>query len=131
MSLESRTRASVGIECGRETRESGAWEMQLRRAGRWPRGRGPALKPLTLPQGLFLVLASTWMQRSRHIFTWTVLSSDTVCSSMIVPGEDLVVAVQSPVPPQPHTPVVSPAYVLSMECDNFICVMNAFLKTGL
>lgn len=32
MSPESR--ASGGIECGRETRESGAWEMRLRGLGR-------------------------------------------------------------------------------------------------
>lgn len=131
MSLESRTRASVGTECGRQMRESGAWEMQLRWAGRWSRRRGPPLKLLMLPQGLFLVLASTWMQRSRHIFTWTVLSSDTACSSMIAPGEDLAVAVPSPVPPQLHTPVVSPVYFLFIGCGNFIYVMNVFLKTGL
>lgn len=93
---------------------------------------GPSsLKLLMFPQCLFLVLASTWMQRGRHIFTWTVQSLDTVCSSMIAPGEDLAIAVQSPIPPQPHTLVVSPAYFFFMGCGNFIRVMNIFLKTGL
>lgn len=79
---------------------SGAREMQLR-AQEGVRREGPSLKLLMLPQCLLPVLASTWIQKSQHTSTWMVLSSDTVYSSMTVPGEDLAVAIQSPVLPSP------------------------------